>query len=158
MVIVKFGDLLQAKEVDIIAHQVNCVGSYGAGIAKQIARKYPQAKNDYLNVCNSANNPKDLLGTYHITETNDFLIAGLFGQLYYGKYGDFYRLYKRQTDYNAFKKALQSLKNDYPGYQIAMPYGIGCGLAKGNWKIVYLIIEDVFKDKTIYLYKLNGKS
>ena len=41
------GDLLKAKE-DIIIHQVNCQGAYGAGLAKQIANKYPKAKKEYV--------------------------------------------------------------------------------------------------------------
>jgi hypothetical protein len=27
---------------------------------------------------------------------------------------------------------------------LALPYGLGCGLAGGDWKVVYEIIRDVF--------------
>jgi hypothetical protein len=38
-----------------------------------------------------------------------------------------------------------------------IPYGIGCGLARGDWNIVQFIIEDVFKysDCHVFVLKLN---
>lgn len=38
---------------------------------------------------------------------------------------------------------------------IAIPYGIGCGIANGKWGRVYKIIEKVFSDYDVTLYKLN---
>ncbi|MFW5962600.1 MAG: macro domain-containing protein [bacterium] len=149
------GDLLQAN-TDIIGHQTNCVGVFGAGIAKQIAKKYPYVKKEYTTYCKQKK-PKELLGTYQISKTNSFLIANLFGQLHYGRYGEYYSKYKRQTRYNMLKSALESLHNDYPTQAIALPYQIGCGLAGGNWEQVKAIIDDVFNDSIVYLYKYNPK-
>jgi len=36
---------------------------------------------------------------------------------------------------------------------IAIPYGIGCGLAGGKWDIVYDIIEEVFNDYDVVIYR-----
>ena len=38
---------------------------------------------------------------------------------------------------------------------ICMPYGIGCGIANGDWNEVYKIIEEVFSDYDVTLYKLE---
>ena len=40
------GNLLDATE-DIIAHQVNCMGVMGSGLAKQIRNKYPEVYANY---------------------------------------------------------------------------------------------------------------
>lgn len=34
----------------------------------------------------------------------------------------------------------------------------GCGIANGDWKIVYKIIEEVFRDYDVTLYKLGGEN
>jgi len=39
-VIYKIGDVLKA-ETKVIAHQVNCKGVMGAGLAKQVKSKFP---------------------------------------------------------------------------------------------------------------------
>ena len=146
------GNLLNAKE-DIIVHQVNCQGAFGAGLAKQIAQKYPKAKNEYVDYCNKKN-PDDLLGDCLVTKTNDFLIANLFAQKYYGRYGAFYKKYERQTNYRAFTKGLKKLINNHPDKSIAIPYKIGCGLAKGDWDKIQKIFDLAFPDKEIKVYKL----
>ena len=46
------GSLLEA-DADIICHQVNCQGAMGAGVAKQIADKWPNVKKEYVKFCNS---------------------------------------------------------------------------------------------------------
>ena len=146
------GDLLKAEE-DIIIHQVNCQGAYGAGLAKQIAQKYPETKKEYVRYCN-INNKKDLLGDCLFTKTDDFIIANLFGQYNYGRYGSFYKKYSRQTDYKAFAKGLKIIKDTYPNKSIAIPYKIGCGLANGNWDKIKEIFNLVFPEKEIIVYKL----
>ena len=40
---------------------------------------------------------------------------------------------------------------------VAIPYGIGCGIANGDWNIVYKIIEKVFQECDVTLYKLDLK-
>jgi O-acetyl-ADP-ribose deacetylase (regulator of RNase III) len=149
------GDLLKA-DVDIIVHQVNTQGAFGAGIAKQIANQFPESKKDYLEYCSKHND--EILGTYLLSKTDgNFDIAHLFAQIHYGKYGDFYKENNRQTNYVAFARALDQLLIDHPDKKIALPYGIGCGLAGGNWGIIAGIIEKQFMQnkKTAYLYRYN---
>ncbi len=148
------GDILNSN-ADIICHQVNCQGIMGAGLAKQIRNKYPNVYNDYKEYCNS-NTPEEILGTMLPSRYNDInSIVNIFGQLNYGRN-------EVKTNYDAVKKALLELKRvledlhwQYPNCKIAFPYGMGCGLGGGNWDIVYKIIEEVFEDYDVSIYKLK---
>lgn len=61
------------------------------------------------------------------------------------------------TDYEAMKIALEEIKQYAKDFKlsICMPYGIGCGIANGDWNIVYKIIEEVFSDYDVTLYRLE---
>lgn len=61
------------------------------------------------------------------------------------------------TDYEAMKTALEEIKQYAKDFNlsIAIPYGIGCGIANGDWDKVYKIIEEVFYDYDVTLYKLE---
>jgi O-acetyl-ADP-ribose deacetylase (regulator of RNase III) len=143
-------NILNAKE-DIICHQVNCYGIMGAGLAKQIKSKYPEVFYEYLKFCSNHWNKDNLLGSSFVAKAKDGkLIANLFGQKNYGT-----RIL--QTDYNALEKAFINLKN-YAlqfDYSIAIPYKIGCGLAGGDWDIVSKMIESIFINMDVCIYKLN---
>ncbi|MGX4585352.1 macro domain-containing protein [Paenibacillus chitinolyticus] len=141
------GNLMEAAE-DIIGHQVNCMGVMGAGLAKLIKRDYPEVFKQYKLSCS---NKGELLGHCQIVPTkNEKCIANLFGQYGYG-------VQKRHTDYIALRGALNELKSlaMKSGQSIALPYNIGCGLAGGDWDIVGQIIEEVFIDYDVTLYKFE---
>jgi len=141
------GNILNAKE-DVICHQVNCKGVMGSGLAKQIRNKYPEVFNEYkyiLNTCGSQ------LGHCQMVLCSDGKsVANLFAQ-------DGYGTDRRYTDYDYLKQSLQQLlivakENNLT---IAIPYNLGCGLAGGDWNIVYKIIKDVFEDYDVTIYKLG---
>lgn len=141
------GDLLEAEE-DIIGHQVNCQGVMGSGVAKQIKDRFPVAYNEYKKSFKYTMK-KFLLGRCQIIITDKY-IANLFGQFDYG-YG------KQQTDYDALKNALMELKwyakeNELT---VALPFKIGSDRGGADWNIVYGIIEEVFRDYKITLYKIQ---
>lgn len=141
-------NILQATE-DIIAHQVNSMGVMGSGIAKQIKEKYPEVFDQYRKFF--INNKFTALGKCQIVKTEDNkYIANLFGQYNYGRD-------KQYTDYKALEEALFSLKVGAKDHNlsVAIPFNIGCGLAGGNWETVYKIIEEVFHDYDVTLYKFN---
>lgn len=128
---------------DVICHQVNCQGVMGAGIALQIKKRYPIVYEKYKEYCDS--NPLyNILGTAQIVQVDRFtFVANLFAQETYGKLkpGTTY------TNYTALKNAFIdiSINADKYGYRsIAIPYGIGCGLAGGDWDKVWGIINEVF--------------
>jgi len=145
------GDILQAPE-NIICHQVNCQGVMGSGLAKQIRARYPTVYNYYKDLCKK-NDPDKQLGAVLFMEFGDKVIANIFGQVNYGRSGVF-------TDYEGLRKGFLSVLYEateiYKNYTIAIPYKIGCGLAGGDWEIVYQMIEEIFKDYEVTLYKLNA--
>ncbi|MGF7049841.1 hypothetical protein J2T13_004364 [Paenibacillus sp. DS2015] len=79
------------------------------------------------------------------------MIANLFGQFKYGKTSEQY------TDYVALESALRQLKDKAKElkFSVALPYNLGCGMANGDWNIVEKMIEDVFNDYEVTLYKLG---
>ncbi len=144
------GNVLKAKE-NIICHQVNCMGKMGAGLAKQIA-KSKNALDVYAKYCHlHRNNRESMLGDALFTQVaEDKWVAHCFGQLNYGRD-------KRQTDYESLKQSLQRVKDAAQRKEksVAIPYGIGCGLTGGDWEVVYGIIDDVFWDYEVTIYKLT---
>lgn len=140
------GNLLHAP-VDVIGHQVNCKGVMGAGIAKQLRSKYIGLYDHYKLYLASTPRPLGTVSLYH--EQGKPLVANIYGQDGYGRYGV-------HTDYDALASALSELYYvaHVHGMNVGLPYGIGCGLAGGDWKIVYRIIKDIFTDVDCYLYKI----
>lgn len=147
------GDLLQS-ECDIIIHQANCLGIMGAGIAKQIKNLYPEVYKADLSFPIPV---KDLnrVGEFSYAEvTNPYTnkkqtIVNMYSQ---------YDIGKGKTNYYAMEKALKKIILFYlsPAKKIGLPYGIGCGLAGGDWEEVYSILEKVSEEyhQDLYLYKL----
>jgi ADP-ribose 1''-phosphate phosphatase len=56
------GDLFNAPPWSIIVHACNCNASWGAGIALQFKRRYPEAYKIYVAHCKK-HSPSDLVGT-----------------------------------------------------------------------------------------------
>jgi O-acetyl-ADP-ribose deacetylase (regulator of RNase III) len=155
------GDLLQAN-VPLIAHQTNCLGVMGAGIAKAIKNKWPGVYTQYKDFCKDFNYSRVLLGLSQLCKTNDNpikYVANLFGEYSYTKSISPYE--NRHTDYYALETALLTLKADCMASgikEIGIPYKLGCGLAGGDWdNVVYPMLKKLFEDDpeiTLYIYKL----
>ena len=115
----------------IICHQVNCRAAMGAGLARQIRDKWPIVFDEYVKVCS----PKKL-GDFQVVQVAQQLyVANLFGQLIFGRD-------KRQTNYAALGTALFRAMKEYPNATFRIPYGLGCGLAGGDWATVLNLIEE----------------
>lgn len=158
---IKHADIMTANE-NIIAHQVNGLGIMGAGLAKLIKSEYPSVYESYREVCNQ-NTPERLLGTNlmfaphgnppTVHDVNNFdcrIIANLFGQARISRT-------VKQTNEAALEKALVRLR-DYAvkhKLSVALPYGVGAGLGGGDWDDIYAIIDSVFEDYTVTLYKIK---
>ena len=145
------GDLLTTK-ADVICHQVNCIGIMGGGVALQIKNKYPDVYNEYKEYCENCKNPSRLLGCVQMvnilegTENKQY-VANIFGQLDCTNSCD--------INYTALRIALQKLKHICPTrFTFAFPYNIGCGIGGGNWDIVYKMLDEVFENRKMLLYKL----
>lgn len=157
--ILKTGNVLDTP-IEIIAHQVNCQGVMGAGLAKQIKDKYPKVCAWYRTKCHKHSFGLKTLGTGQIVPTDDgHTFFNIFAQAGYGTT-------VRQTDYDAFKSAFVDAINTYRFFanealsnlEIAIPYKIGCGLAGGDWKVISAILEQIEKEcnVTFYIYKLRS--
>lgn len=150
--------VLEAKE-NIIVHQVNCQGAMNSGIAKQIRERWPQVYHDYRklwawNETDNASDRRDLLGEITITKVGqDKYVVNLFGQEHYGYDGD------RYTSYDALYDGLTYIKEKAQelGLSVALPFGIGCGRGGADWFIVDAIIQRVFHDYEVHLYKWEEK-
>ena len=146
------GDIFDfVQKNDIVLHQVNCKGVMGGGIALQIKRKFPNVYETYNNYCEYMR--YKCLGDMLDVETNkegmEFTIGNCFGQDGYGRN-------KVYTNYEALKKSFEKVKLFSELYnRILIPYGIGCGLAGGDWNIVLRIIEEVFKDCEVLIVKYD---
>lgn len=142
------GDILDVKE-GIIVQQVNCKGVMGAGLAKQIRNKYPNVYKTYINNLKSLR-LKNIhpLGNVDFTKVGDRLaVCNFYAQYSYGRHSI-------HTDYEEFEKCLIKLKDKIgiKNINVYFPYGIGCGLAGGDWNIVLSLIEKYFPESIIVKY------
>lgn len=154
------GNLLESG-CTFICHQVNAQGIMGSGIAKQIRDKWPTVYNEYKNFIDIGYDNKwfdwssNILGNICWTEIEpNRWVVNFFSQ------DKYYPRNVCHTDYYAFQKCCWNLKRmlkrlNMENCIIGFPYKIGCGLAGGDWNIVYNIIEDEFKDYTVRIYKYN---
>ena len=154
------GDLLKA-DLPVIAHQTNCLGVMGAGIAKSIKNKWNNVFIQYKSLCTNVIDKHNLLGKIQLCATDDTpikYIVNLFGEYSFTESVAPYE--NRHTDYNALRNALTVLKEklvflDFD--KVGIPYKLGCGLAGGDWDgVVYPMLQEIFNDNTItlYIYKL----
>lgn len=142
---------LFSTNADVICHQVNCQGVMGSGVAKQVKEKYPEVYKEYKDVCTCLG--KNALGrsvVVKINNTCDKYIANLFCQNNYGSDG------KRYTNYEAVYRAFESINNQFKdNVTFAFPYRFGCDRGGANWDIILKMMEVVFKDREIFIYKLK---
>ncbi|MGK9268724.1 Appr-1-p processing protein [Bacillus inaquosorum] len=152
------GNILDAIE-DIIVQQVNCKGVMGAGLAKSILNKYPNVKKEYQSFRNFNLNKgltdKDLLGLVNYVRVSDGkVIANVFGQINIKK-NHFDKTVYTKTE--ALTRGLKEVKelSKQLNKSVAIPYGIGCGLAGGDWNIISELIDSIFSDYNVAIYKLD---
>lgn len=143
------GNLFDSK-ADIIAHQVNCRGVMGSGVARQIKERYPKTFEQYNLLCSSSL-PRQLLGLAQPCQENDKLIFNLFGQENLGYDG------RQYTDTAALYTAFAGLKRYAETHRktIAIPYKIGCARGGADWENeVFPMIQILFKDTKLEIWKL----
>ena len=152
-IIYKNGNLLDAQ-TDVIAHQVNCQGVMGSGVAKQIKEKWPNVFNEYMEAYNTIDR-KAILGSCQLVRIGDNrYVCNLFGQLYYGISTT------RYTSYDGLYIALETLVKRMSGYKlnsVAIPYKMSSDRGGADWNVVLAMIESVFKDTdvTIEIWSLT---
>jgi O-acetyl-ADP-ribose deacetylase (regulator of RNase III) len=132
------GDLIRLAlkgEFDVIVHGCNCFNTMGAGIARQVASKLPEATiiDNY-----TLRGDAKKLGHFTAAEIErgkiKFIVVNAYTQ--YGCNSN-----KINVDYDAIRSCFKLIKEKYSGKRIGYPL-IGCGLAGGSWDIVSKIIDE----------------
>lgn len=131
----KTGDLLDMAEngeFDLIIHGCNCFNAMGAGIARQIADRYPSAQ-DADNKTTKGSIMK--LGNFTWGYGEGFDIINAYTQ--YGTSADGSDVF----EYDAFALILKKVFHEFGARRIGLPY-IGMGLAGGDKKRIITMIEN----------------
>ena len=133
-------DLLTAP-VDIILHSCNCFHTMGGGVAKALRNKYPEVYEADLGTHYA---DKDKLGSFSVAYTKaGVTVFNLYTQFDYGTD-------ERKVNYEAFYKALEAfaewVKVQNLSFRVGVPYGISCGLAGGDWRIIKAMLYSFFED------------
>jgi len=136
------GDLFTTTR-SVIAHGVNCRGAFAAGVAGQIAKRFPEVKRAYL--CKYHSDgwlPGDC---QFVTTWNGKIIVNMATQVSYGCPAD--GVYVK---YDAVKQCFDYTL-DYclgNGQGLAIPR-IGSGLAGGDWGRIEAIIRDLLMERDV---------
>jgi len=133
----------------------------GAGIAKQIKDRYPEAYEADTKAFNTEYDKNGQyvhwLGKFSKAQVNNGLIYNMYTQASIGR--------EREVDYEKFWQALKGVENDLfemnvskheydpsPPPVLGLPWGISCGLAGGDWGIIFAMINNIFIDSPIKTY------
>lgn len=129
------GDILTVQS-GVIVHGCNALGVMGAGVAKQIAKRYPSVYKDYREYCKKSV-PEEILGDALMVKVSDeLIILNAITQLTYGSI-----LETRYVSYDAIDRVFDSIASIYDSCtHIHMPK-IGAGLGGGNWGVITEIIQ-----------------
>lgn len=138
------GDLLGLADhgvFDVIVHGCNTKGVMGAGIARQIAERHPEA----LVADRGSLYLPDRLGGITVAEVYNRFGGRLHIVNAYTQ-EDFRRTHGTiNADYNAIERAFKTIKENFGDKRIGYPK-IGAGLARGNWNVISTIINDQLTD------------
>lgn len=147
------GDLLELFDtghINVICHCCNINNAFGAGIARQIKKRYPDA---YKMDCVAAQSKQNQLGNISYAHIKGGFIFNIYTQNLYP------RDVKRKTNYEALYTGLEKVADFFRlssqfKPRIGFPHGMGCGLGGGNWQIVDAMIRVVFKGFDFFIVKL----
>lgn len=152
MLTVLTGNILSSKE-QYVAHQCNCVTSYAKGLAEIIFKKWSYAD------CYSIRWENDKPGTIEIRgdgKENRYII-NMFAQVNPGKPTNKDDLRDGEQVRKTYFIECMKRINELNPESVAMPWGIGCGLAGGDWDFYKKVIDKFSERFSIVLYKLPEK-
>ena len=147
------GDLTEPQfdtKYCLIIHGVNNVGGFGSGVAGSIARKWPHARQDYLDWeiefrplklgSGTFSRVEDNIWIYHLVSQN-----GLIG-----------RDNPKPAKPGAILRGLEELISRHNLSNVTVISSkIGCGLGGLSWTEVQPIYESIFTDIDVYIYDIN---
>jgi O-acetyl-ADP-ribose deacetylase (regulator of RNase III) len=121
-------------DFDVIIHGCNCFCNFGAGIALEILKQFPEA---YEADKQTAFADKGKLGTYTFANIcrgkHTFTVVNAYTQYPWNRN-------EIQCDYWAIDAVFKKIAFAYNGLRIGYPK-IGAGLAGGDWEVISKIIE-----------------
>ena len=158
------GSLLEAQE-PYIAQQCNFVTVRSHGLSKLIAKEFPYAdvygmreKIGRRNCCTDSDRAEP--GSIMLFEPpgKGPIVISLFSQFLPGKPGRYKSSYTNPNNYKDnknerlqwFRECLEIIDDDPEINEVALPYGIGCGLAGGNWDDYEKAIRDAKTNFVLY--------
>lgn len=151
------GDLLKASE-QYLVHQVNCVTTRAAHLAKAVFKKFPWADvysprdPELQKQAIRANEMEYAVAEKYQDTPGNILIRGngkdqryvigILGQFYPGKprYPDS-KLDGWRSRQRYFYQGLLKIREIPQLKSIAFPFGIGCGAAGGDWETYFNILQ-----------------
>lgn len=141
MLLYKTGDVTLAP-ANVILHGANCFNIMGAGVARYIKKRFPEAfqadRQAHLEVLSN----RELLGDCSLATLKDgtFFVANLYTQYKLGANFEHKALVSALDSCVVKLNKLDTFKRiENPIF--AMPY-IGCGIGGATWNTVRPIIED----------------
>lgn len=147
----------------VLFHQVNTLGKFGAGLALNIRRKWPEVAEHYERLVRIEAAPygdtSGLLGNFRVSwlkadELTPWArrrgVCHLFAQTTIGRD-------RRHTNYTALARALHAAADHYAARECYFPHGMGCGLGGGDWTFVQALIEENFPNAIIVQYQKPEK-
>ena len=152
------GNLLDS-DCHYIAHQCNCYSRRDAGLASAIFKAFPWA--DVYSNRSERGNDAALFGSISIhgdPKQGQRYVINIYGQLKPGKTSP--GRDSAASRLEAFSKALDQIAAAPELKSIGFPYGIGCGLAGGDWNEYERLLED-FAERvgerglSVILYRLG---
>lgn len=128
-------DLLESDS-QLIAQQCNCTSKKAKGLAASISKKFPYA--DFYSSREDDSVPGTIKVVGNKSKKQRFIVA-MFAQLNPGKptKGDS----KSQRE-KWFRECLEKIGKIKSLKSISFPFGIGCGLAGGDWEVYHQMILD----------------
>lgn len=155
-----YGNLLDFPyNINTIAHCCNTMNVMEAGIAKQIADRYPLAKKADDVATKAGRND---LGEFSFAEVEIDDTATLTRQEHQveKRKGIIFNLYTqdsigfgREVNYEALYRNLHLMRNKLNNYKdttLGLPYEMSSGLAGGSWEIVSAMINHIFSSDATY--------
>lgn len=138
------------NKYSVICHCCNALGAWGKGFVIPLGKKYPRAKEKYLEFIKMSNKDNRLGSVSFAKVTDNIIVANIIGQYnIYPKNG------KIPLDYDALEKGFKVIINTFKMHNmpltVHMPK-IGCGLAGGDWNRVENIIKNTFINENIEVY------